>query len=165
MPSPFDPSGWFAATDPDCTFTEIEQENPSGADTVANISNVTSFASLNEPLGLTGLSLLSGESMFVSFLIEAFEDFKLLYRFDGSGSQLFQSSLNVLTQADTSKIKVTEIGNYRLIQIKYTATTDLENVKGWCFVSNLSGITTSFNSQAAFFGKATDWPANVMPTL
>jgi hypothetical protein len=73
--------------------------------------------------------------------------------------------MNVLTQADTSTIKVTEIEGYKLIQAKYTATTDLINVKGWFFVSNLSGITASFNSQAAFFGKATDWPANVMPTL
>lgn len=165
MPSPFDPSGYWSATDPDCTFVDLSSQNPSGSPTVANISNVTGFVPINQPAsGATGLSILAGESMYVSFIIEAFEDFQIFYRFDGNGGQLVQSAFNVLTQTSTSTINITELGSYKLIQIKYTAIIDLINAKGWFFVSNASGITTYFNAQATFFGKANDWPAQLLAT-
>jgi len=165
MPSPFDPSGYTVLNDPDCTYNVVQEQNPSGAATAGEISAVTGFASVNLPAAPTGLNILAGESVFLAMPVRATDDFKLFYRFDGNGGQLEQNSINVLSATTTGNINITDIGDWKLIQVRHTVSVDSTNMRGWFFVSVTSGVVDPFYVQATYFGKADDFPANVMPTL
>ena len=173
MPSPFDPSGWYGATtDPDGTITNVELSNASG----------TSFMGLAERTGaggfnLTGFPTISteiGDELAGAMLFRKANDLGAAFRFRLADSSGFLADIAV-SSTDGSYItggldyQVTMLGDDILLQFKYTTIRDSGAgvyCQSFIWTSDNSGespIGSQLYVQAAFFGKADDWPAVVVP--
>ena len=166
MPSPFDPSGW--SVDPDANITVIEQSNPSGASVVGEIEQVgTGTAVFSQS---SSQSFLSGETVYLSVIAKQDS-----YDMDiGMYIQIDGSNVRAVVNVSTGDIKSLGAGlavdfqplsnGWSLVQVKYTLDSDVAVCYGNFRLRDeslgLPPVGSKVLMQAAFFGKANDWPAN-----
>lgn len=175
MPSPFDPEGWYGATsDPDGTITNVTLENPSGEN----------FVGLAEQTGAGGFifatasaskipSVLSGEKVYAAFIykISNFPAYIQTYAVGVGGSGNFNLDLTNKTAISSPgwESNFTELsGGYCLLETSYIVNSDSLNVSQ-DFILRGAGVSippigSQLYVQAAYFGKADDWPANLLAT-
>lgn len=167
MPSPFNPEGWTGATDPDGTILNVTEQNPSGESFVGQCTYLANFFVLNSSSGNRIPTVTDGYA-YLSILVRALptdDDVVLFYRFDSVGSQIKQDFLFTKTGSSSGDVLFTELGDYRLIQIREYITGTLPDVHGRFFIGTGSPVNTVLYAQATFFGTGSDWPAVISPTL
>jgi len=181
MPSPFDPEGWYGATtDADGTITNVALENPSGQSFMglAEQAGAGQFSLLDTIIGGPKFDAVTGESIYFSVIVKEITQSPAISLFFTVGSDtgnVFTSKVRVLdgsVDSGTGLVNSTDLGyGFILIQVKHTLTEDRTNIGGRMLLleSDGTGVVPPIGSQlyvqAAFFGKADDYPANVMPTL
>lgn len=176
MSSPFDPSGWVGASDPDLAYTSVTEANPSGEPIVGEFEYLGSgfgdiSASFNNPA-------TSGDTFYCCMIIKSDTlDMGMRVYFNSEGVRLNDTYVNANNGSNSQAegIKVNQLADgYFLVQISVYIPDDSTDVD--CFIQvrkvDAFGVNQGqpaagdkIKCQAAFFGKSTDWPANVMPTL
>jgi hypothetical protein len=157
MPSPFDPVSWSAA-DPDGTKSNITLSNPSGSSIVGecsitsgNYTFITTFSSFNASIG---------EKMYLCIIVKNVSADNVFVRFqsDSGTEDQTQVSLTTLTKVTGgSDVLVTPLSDgFSLLQAERVASANLVNADILVYANGDGG---QFYAQAAFFGKANDWPA------
>lgn len=178
MPSPFDPSGWFGSTgDPDSSYTQITEANPSGEATVGQFEYVGSGGSLT--LLQTGFDqpMVAGEFAYFSILfkpdpVNPIPSLRVFFQYDDSGTisdgtPVINASTGVFEDFQPSgwDTKITELGNgYNLLQVRMLANFSF-NYRCVVYAQNKTGTPNNGEKsiyQAAYFGKASDYPANIL---
>ena len=163
VPSPFDPDSWSAA-DPDGSVTSITLDNPSGADvlgecviTSGNLTFITTVSSFNS---------IAGDKIYCCFIVKNVDASNVFVRFqsDAGTDNQTQISLATLTKVTgDSTVLVTSLSDgFSLVQVERTTTTDLTNADVLVYANGDGG---TFYVQAAYFGKANDWPATIVSPL
>jgi len=173
MPSPFDPEGWYGETiDTDGTITNVALPNPSGSSVVG----------LAEQTG-TGVFQLS-DSPAQSFAINDTAHASILCK-NTTGDSSVQFFFNRLTASDRSAVirvstgevidgaiaagmnlKYDSLGDgYYLIQVSMDQEV-ADDINFRFYLRGSDGSTTppigqQLYVQAAYFGKADDWPATI----
>lgn len=159
MPSPFDPIGWTGASDIDGTITNVTTDNPSGEGFVGECTYLTDFFELNSTTG-NRIPIATDEYVYLSILVRASpsdDDVKLFYRVDGvngGSGQLKQDFLFTKSGVSSSDVLITELGDYRLIQIRCFISGTKSNIYGRFFIGTASPTNTVLYAQATFFGKS-----------
>jgi hypothetical protein len=162
IPSPFDPISWSAA-DPDGTKSNITLSNPSGNSLVGdfnitsgNYTFIATFSSFNASIG---------EKMYSCFIVKNVSADNVFVRFqsDSGTEDQTQISLSTLTKVTGgSDILVTALSDgFSLLQVERVASANLVNADILVYANGDGG---QFYAQAAFFGKANDWPAIISDT-
>jgi len=157
IPSPFDPVSWSAA-DPDGTKSNITLSNPSGSSIVGdmnitsgNYTFITTVSSFNASIG---------EKIYLCFIVKNVSADNVFIRFqsDSGTEDQTQVSLTTLTKVSgDSDILVTSLSDgFSLLQVERVASANLVNADILVYANGDGG---QFYVQAAFFGKANDWPA------
>jgi hypothetical protein len=173
MPSPFDPSQWFGATiDPDLAYTSVTESNPSGESFVGEfeciaVSSATTFARGDYAAFLAGddlyTSVVAGKNQYqyIRFLLQdsiagIISDFR--YKID-------TNTIGLNTGGAT--LKRTDLNqDWVLLEVKFTAGAD-GSFRGSLWGDDFSGtmpMGDKIKLQAAYFGKADDWPAQLLAT-
>jgi hypothetical protein len=172
MPSPFDPSSWSGASDPDLSYTSVTEVNPSGE----------SFVGEFEYLGPASMSIT--ESSYISatagdffytcimFKPSPIKYFRFFLQKNNGGTvtteelTTFNGETGTFLPGSTDPddaISVSLNDGYYILQVKYTAQESLPyRAVVYCdgdFFFNPPSIGDKVYLQAAFFGKANDWPA------
>ena len=172
MPSPFDPSAWGGASDPDVAYQSIVEPNPSGESFVGEFEYIgTSFASIIrnpyiEPAA-AGDYYLSIQASPVSNL-----GFRVVFRSAiGVVDRVYISSTTgAITSAEGGAVsKITAVSNgYNILQIKvpYDGLQTKIRAEAYLYTVDSSGnqggnptIGDKIKCQAAFFGKSNNFPA------
>lgn len=175
MPSPFDPSGWSGVSDPDLSYQSVTEENPSGESFVGEFEYVGPSTAVLSDTGLAGTLFNIGDVVFASIIAKSssFPWIRIGIERRPDGADYGNIWINTDTgQVGDSSGSMFDVktqmlsDGYRLIQAKHVVS---ENALHRCFVwmQGDSGGGGSFNPsigdkikcQAAFFGKADDWPA------
>lgn len=171
MPSPFDPSGWYGNTvDPDGTITNVTLANASGE----------SFLGLAERTGSGGFNLTGfptietdiGDNLAGAMLFRKANALGSAFRFRLADSSGFLADIAVTSDTGTYvagglDYKITALGSDVLIEFKYTTTRDSGTgvyCQSFIWTDDNSGeppIGGQLYVQAAYFGKADDYPANI----
>lgn len=171
MPSPFDPSGWYGNTSEGTdTIEKITTPNPSGEDFIGLATQVGTDQFImatnrySSPMPVT-----IGEKAYACIIVKAIGTVPLRIRFRIADGQGFLQSTyyNVITNELDNSGVVTPLSNgYFLVQTEFTVTRDDSSLFTEVFMWNEEGgtnapIGSQLYVQAAFFGKADDWPALV----
>jgi len=175
MPSPFDPSQWYGNTvDPDLSYTSVTESNPSGE----------SFVGEFEYVGVAGTATFTfssnttfniGDKLYTACLLgkNGYSKIRHIVQEYPSAEVVSDFRYDFLTdtvERNTAGIayKKTDINDdYCIVETEYIAATNGEHRGGiWGESdSGLMPVGAKLKMQAAYFGKADDYPANVMPTL
>ena len=174
MPSPFDPSAWSGASDPDLSYQAITETNPSGQAFVGEFEYVgTSFASIAtnayiEPAA-AGDYYLSIQSSPVANL-----GFRVIFRSAvGEVDRVYISSVtgSITSAAGGAESKITAVSNdYNILQIKipYDGLQTKIRAEVYLYTVDSSGnqlgqptIGDKIKCQAVFFGQAANYPAAI----
>ena len=165
MSSPFDPSGWVSS--PSGNMLNVTTANPSGQSFVGLIdsSSSTGVIVLNR---VDVVPFSSGDDVFLSLIIKDItSDYLIQFqmREDAiSNTVVFNPDGTINSNTPNLETNVTEIDNgFKLIQVKRTILNNTLDADGIIYISNF-GIGSQLYAQAAFFGKANDWPAIVSDT-
>jgi|GEM_PF-5524881 len=175
MPSPFDPSGW--RPDADGTIENVTIANPSGADVVglAEQTGAGEFT-LNTNFDNKIPSILAGEKHYTAIIYKVMDSWAnqriQIATFDDAGLNsfsLFNIETNTLASGSPVDYKFTLLGDgFVLLEVLNTETFNQTNAYTSIIMKSgavAAPIGSQLYVQAAFFGKADDFPANVMPTL
>jgi len=163
VPGYLDPENW-AVADPDGSVINTEIDNPSDSNiaglcsiTSGNLTILTTFSSFNS---------LSGEKIYMCLIVKNIDAENIFVRFQSDAGIADQTQVSLTTLSKVtggSNILTQDLSNgFSLLQIEYVTISDLINADVLVY---LNGDGGSVYLQAAFFGKADDFPANVMPTL
>nr|AKH46253.1 hypothetical protein [uncultured marine virus] len=174
MPSPFDPEEWAGASDNDLLYTRLTEANPSGQIFVGG------FEYLGPNFGLiSGADYIPSApagDYYSCIICNPLGDNTIGFRiiFWGTSGTLNSVYVNATNGSfsdldGTSSVLFTELSDgYKLIQVKtdYDGTQEQYRSQFNFYKVDTSGISGGFPSvgdkikcQAAFFGKADDWPA------
>lgn len=169
MPSPFDPSGWFgASSDPDGTITNVTLDNPSGEIVLGIAQQVApSIFLMADSNTITGSD---GDEVYAGVLIKQIDMPRIRFRFyDSQGflANVFYSvDDNIFT--DGTGIATELEDGFFLVQAKLLLSRDDPAVGAQIYAWPETGSTDNYPPigsqcyvQAAFFGKANDWPAKL----
>jgi len=177
MPSPFDPSGWSGASDPDLSYTNVTIGNPSGESFTGEFEAlVSTFCQINT---LNYINSPPNGFYYTCFIIKEIAGIDLGVRVitRSTTTQLDNSYVNLST-LNTSTTAGAEFNNidlgsgWKLIQIKLDIQSSEATLRSEIYLwdVNPSGTATGFPTvgdtvqcQAAFFGKADDYPAVIDP--
>ena len=167
MPSPFDPSGW--SSDPSGAITNTTIANPCGESFVGfvDITGTGNFIVVESPV----ISMQSGENWFAATL---FKDITNDYEFSfqsvnvsgevSNNEIVLNPDLTVKINDPDLEIRVTPLNNgFSLVEMKYVAPVDIASNYQRIYIRNPI-IGSQCYVQAAFFGKANDWPAIISDT-
>jgi len=170
MPNPFDPSGWFgASSDPDGTITNVTMPNPSGEGFVGLVEQTgASYLMLNNSYA-NNTSILSGETAYCALLLKKISGgIKIDCGIGGSGvaRQIASFNLDTSTSSGALETKITSLGDgLYIFQARRTFAEDNSDIFGDTILADIDGTSAPIGSQiyvqAAFFGKADDWPAKL----
>lgn len=176
MPSPYDPSGWFGETnDDDGSITNVNRPNPSGVSDVGLVEQTGGGFLRPFSTELTPATVSIGEQYVVACIVKNVNKNSHFYMAVSSSEGTKSAILNINdgTQGSISigvECSFTVIDDgYSLIQIAYTFTTNATNVVGRSSLLDDSGSLSTADigdkvyMQAAFFGKADDFPALIQP--
>lgn len=178
MPSPFDPSGWTGANDTDLAYQSVTETNPSGQSFVGEFEYVgTGTAPINYS---TNNNAIIGGKYYISLLIKPESGTQLGFRFsfqEGAATYAAGTVSAITGSWDVFgsppvRVKTEFLSNgYLLAQIEYTSEYNITNdfdIYTQFYKVNDSGVQITLPTigdkikcQAAFFGKADDWPALV----
>ena len=177
MPSPFDPSGWNS--DADGTITNVAMANPSGESSIGLCEQATAGGFILNQTGDTLYSITTGDSFYAAFIGKSITNdngVRLRLEFDDiffgafSFNQSDGSLIAVEGAASLSDYQVTELsGGYFLFQCLFKSDGDHTEFNIQLFLcdtvtpTSAPPIGSQLYAQAAFFGKADDWPAVVVP--
>ncbi len=177
MPSPFDPSGWNGASDTDGIMTLITTENPSGEPIVGNLEFTGNGNGVLAPC----VSSFSGDgasgNYYSAVLIKlvAGDNHGLQARLRSASSTIEDIGLNLSTgnwtASNGGSVKVTAISEgFSLVEFRHPYDGLSGDVKAELYwrkynadgsVATTPDVGSTSQMQAAFFGKANDWPALV----
>lgn len=171
MPSPFDPSGWFGAIDFDLSYTSITEANPSGESFVGEFEYIGTGSATVLTTGFSQ-SLSAGEYAYFSIVfkeIQGMDSIRCFFQYDDGGTQSDGAPTIKLSDGSGTlpndwETKVTALSSgYSLLQVKMLAnfSFDYRNIIYLQNVNSTPAIGDKIKLQAAFFGKADDWPAVV----
>lgn len=160
--SPFDPEGWTSS--PSANISNIVINNPSG-------EPYAGFVNSSSPSGALVISrvdvipFLEGDDTFLSLLIkDVTSDYLIQFqmREDAiSNTVAFNPDGSVNSNSAGLETNVADLNNgFKLIQVKRTILNDTLDADGIIYISGF-GIGSQLYVQAAFFGKANDWPAKL----
>lgn len=157
-----DPETW-SGPDPDGSIVNITTENPSG-ETFAGLVSITS-GNLTFITTFSNFDMVAGEKEHLCLIVKNVDANKLFIRFQSdAGTTGFQTQIDL--QAMTKDIgdgvlKTTPLSDgYTLVEVEYTALTDLTNCDILVYAN---GDSSQLYVQAAYFGKSDTWPALVTP--
>ena len=137
----------------------LDPENWAGlcSITSGNLTILTTSSSFNS---------LSGEKIYMCLIVKNIDAANIFVRFQSDAGIADQTQVSLTTLSKVvgdSNVLIQDLSNgFSLLQIEYVTISDLINADVLVF---LNGDGGSVYIQAAFFGKADDFPANVMPTL
>lgn len=169
IPSPFDPSGWYGSTnDPDLSYQSVTEPNPSGESFVGEFEYVGTGSATTLLTGFT-LGLSIGDFAYFSIITKqdiGIDSIRCFFQYsdggtisDGSPVIHFDGSGFLPSGWET---KVTQLSDdYALLQVRMLANHD-QNYRIVIYLQSGNSTPTIGNRvkmQAAFFGKADDWPA------
>jgi len=176
MPSPFDPEGWRG--DPDGTITNVTLDNPSGSSVIGLAEQTgagpfTFLSSFDNPQDYQ-----AGDKLYAAFIYKrvGLWEAGCFIGFNKTGSQIASARIdlrnNTYPNGTVDEVKFTELGNdFVSVEAMETLTIDAAGCFAVATFTDMVNAPTQpavgsqLYVQAAFFGKADDWPANVMPTL
>jgi len=173
MPSPFDPSGWTGISDPDGTITNVTLDNPSGESFVGLIEQTSaSFFIINSTVSFPTEDT---DKLYAAIIVkkQGTTDFAVTLRINNGidfkdTRFLSNDSFNVGFNANDDT-KTTNLGNgFYLLETERAAGVSGNAFSQIILMAEGGGVApigSQFYAQASFFGKADDFPANVMPTL
>jgi len=184
MSSPFDPSGWTGATDPDLSYQSVTEQNPSGESFVGEFEYIgSSFANIAAELNN---SFVSGETVYLSILAKPVNSNNLGFRFrfqDGAVilGEAFVNSTTGGNTTDNALVNTTFLSNgYILIEVKYKLISDVSDFDTFMqfYKVDSAGNSLAFpdigdkiKCQAAYFGLSGRYQgsvrysgANLMPS-
>lgn len=173
MPSPFNPSGW--PNNPSNTsIVNTVELNPSGELFVGEVEQVG--AGTDAVNSFSALPVDTGDYVFCGFIFKNSigENNGIRVRFGDSSGFLAALNINIFSglvfaeQGDISEHKIEAIGGgYTLVQVKYNVTSSDPSFScqirytGAEFIEQVPPIGNKIKLQAAYFGKADDWPAQI----
>ena len=182
MPNPFGPEGWYGATEEGDILENQLIDNPSGTEFIGYAEQVGAdqfiIAANDAPTDNT-FSVLIGDKVYQSMILKAFDGEPPFVRFRFADSQGFLGNTyydTLNSVINTGIGSVTSLGDdYYLVQAVHNVSRDDSNFSCQIFMwadfvntatpSGAAPIGSKLYVQAAFSGKADDYPANVMPTL
>ena len=173
MPSPFDPSGWYGAIYEGDIYESVTLPNPSGQSFVGRFEQVGTdqliMADTQTPNN--SIPILNGEKACLAIIYKAVNTNPLALRFRFADSQGLgqdwrydiQSGLPIGGGTTEQRITSLEFG-FTLLEVSFIWDRDDSEAYGQIFmwdsqVSGAAPIGSQIYVQAAFFGKADDWPA------
>ena len=171
MPSPFDPEGWYGETnDPDGTITNVILANSSGQ-SYMGLAERTGAGGFNLT-GFPTVSTVIGDNLSGAILIRKSNSLGSAFRFRIADSSGFLGDITVASEdgsyvAGGLAYQVTSTGSDILLEFKYTTVRDSGTgvyCQAFIWKDDNTGeppIGSQLYVQAAFFGKADDWPALV----
>jgi hypothetical protein len=175
MPSPFDPSGWSGAGDPNISYNSAIEGNPSGVQFVGEFEYLgVGFAGINASFNNPATN---GDTFYCCMIIKSdTSDMGLRVYFNSEGNRLNDTYVNANngSNSQAEDIKINQLADgYFLVQISVYIPDDSTDVD--CFVQvrkvDSAGINQGqpdagdkIKCQAAFFGTADDWPAIINDT-
>lgn len=176
MPDPYDPSGWFGETnDADGSITNVNRPNPSGVSDVGLVEQTGGGFLRPFSTELTPTVVSIGEQYVVACIVKNVNKNSHIYMAVSSSEGTKSAILNIndgmqgpVSSGVECSFTVINDG-YSLIQIAYTFTTNATNVVGRSSLLDDSGslsvadIGDKVYMQAAFFGKADDFPVLIQP--
>lgn len=172
MPSPFDPSEWAGASDPELSYTDVTEVNPSGESFVGEFEYLG--GGFGDITGAFNNSASEGDKFYACLLISSeTEDVGIRVYFNVDGSRLNDTFVNANNGASSlaEDILVTSVGDGSfLVQILINVPTNTSDLD--CYIQvrkvNQNGVSIGqpdagdkIKCQAAFFGKADDFPARL----
>lgn len=177
MPSPFDPSGWDN-DDFKTSITNLTKNNPSGEGFSGLCEQVLDGGSADSITnGNTGASVAIGDKYYISVIAKSItNDNSFRLRFNDDTGFLGSVSINVDTGERfyggggylNQTWLVTDLANgYKLFQTEVTAYRAGSYMDGQIMLEGKNTsvapppIGSQLYVQAAFFGKANDWPAKL----
>jgi len=173
MPSPFDPSGWSGVSDVDLSYSSVVEANPSGESFVGRFEYVGP-GTANILIG-DDTPFLSGDNIAFCFIVkpDGFNYIRATVQERPSGTNAVSFYVN-LTSGEVESpsgsldftTKITELDNgYFLVQSLATGALN-SDYRCVLWMQGLTGLVQAGEAlklQAAYFGKATDYPAVVLP--
>jgi len=173
MPSPFDPSGWSGASDGDLVYTSVTEPNPSGESFFGVFEQVGAGFGILSNSSASPVSVNVGEKIYLSIIAKNINSDSLLEcYFDFSGNPDARARVRVSDGFNEWGVKNTFINftelsdGYNLIQVEYVSTVS-DTVSGRIVWFETGGVIPPIGSQlyvqAAYFGKADDYPAVIDP--
>ena len=173
MPSPFDPENW--RPDPDGDITNVTMPNPSGS-SVVGLAEQTGAGELTLSSNFDNKipSVLAGEKTYAAIVfkpISGWSDQRIqLAVFSDSGLiafALFNIENNTLASGTPTDFKFTELSDgFVLLEMLNTEIDNHANVYSSLILKSATvaaPIGSQLYVQAAFFGKADDYPAVIDP--
>jgi hypothetical protein len=169
MPSPFDPEGWFgASSDPDGSITNVFTDNPSGEVFVGlvEMNSSNDFTILRKD----GLYLEAGDTAYTCLLVKDLtSDYIVTLQSINQSGELpnneikLDSNFDLIVADPEIQFNKQDLSDgYSIICAAYTPTVNIMSNSGRVIFSGVSG--SQCYVQAAFFGKANDWPAIISDT-
>ncbi len=162
MPSPFDPSGWNSSAN--SGITEVSIQNPSGS-SVLGLVDSTALAGVSILNSTLDKTALAGEKVYIGFMFKDITgDFRLIMQIKIDGAiknSIINPDGSIFAQTTDVQIKIDDLGDgFFLIQCEHELISESSDIDAFIYFNNNNeGI--QFYSQAAFFGKANDWPAKL----
>jgi hypothetical protein len=172
MPDPYDPALW-PNNDARTSVTNISTPNPTGVDIVGRVEQIG--ASADGLIESVPTAAIIGEKFYTCIVAKHIDTpiNELRIRIsDGVGflqSNVLNLDTGVEVGASSIVSRVTDIGNdYRIFECEWTVTRNTAAIQSQIFMWNDANggvplIGSKMNIQAAFFGKADDFPALVQP--
>ena len=175
MPSPFDPSGW--KPDSDGTITNVTLANPSGSSVIGLAEQTgagpfTFFSSLDNPQ-----DFLAGDKLYCAFIYKRVDTWEAgcFIGFNKTGSQIASARIdirnNTYPNGNVDEVKFTDLGNdFVLVEAMETLTADALGCFAVATFTDMVNapaqppIGSQLYVQAAYFGKADDYPAQLLAT-
>lgn len=173
MPSPFDPSGWTGANDNDGTITNSYIDNPVGQEFLGIAERVVGGSGYFQMNEASEIQVATGDVVYIAMYCKNItDDLSIYFRFgDASGGYVAGSYVRVdngeIVRGDALDVLMTKLSDGgSLIQVAYTATasqgmTAVISPKLSDGSASDAPVGSQLYVQAAYFGKADDWPATI----
>ena len=173
MPSPFDPSGWTGAGDPDGSITNVILANSSGQ-SYMGLAERTGAGGFNLT-GFPTVSTVIGDNLSGAILIRKSNSLGSAFRFRIADSSGFLGDITVASEdgsyvAGGLAYQVTSTGSDILLEFKYTTVRDSGTgvyCQAFIWKDDNTGeavIGAELYVQAAFFGQSASFPAVIKGT-
>ena len=175
MSSPFNPSGW---TDTGSgTVDNVTLTNPSGEPVLGlAVQDGAGFFTMQDSFS-NDLSVVAGEKLYIGIILKPVDANPFDISIVIGGSVTPTKTLKIAVEdlsvrsSNMTDYQITDLGNgFKLFQAYWVVEADDPDTRGrYTFTASNAGTVAPIGSQvyaqASYFGKAEDYPANVMPTL
>lgn len=171
MPSPFDPSGWYGnITDPDLSYIGVTEENPSGESFVGEFEYVGTSGTATYTFS-SNVAYSIGDKLYTSCLLgkNGYSKIRHIVQEYPSATVVSDFRYDFITdtvERNTAGVNYKKIdinSDYCIVQTEYISAFTGEHRGGIWGDPNTGSmpVGAKLKMQAAFFGKANDWPAKL----